>query len=162
GYLALDRINNAQVARLMGGILLVMVTLHWWRKKKADQLAAELPHAGWFAALTGMLAGFTTMTANAAGPIMVIYFLAIGLPKMAFIGTGAWFFMLVNAFKVPFSVKLGLITRESLLMDAVLLAPMIPGALLGPVILKRLNQESFEWMVLALTVVASLRLLLWA
>jgi uncharacterized membrane protein YfcA len=162
GYLTLGRINNAQVARLMGGILLLMVALHCWRKNKTDQLAAQMPHARWFAALTGMLAGFTTMTANAAGPIMVIYFLAIGLPKLAFIGTGAWFFMSVNAFKVPFSLKLGLITRQSLLLDAALLAPMIPGALLGPVILKRLNQESFEWMVLALTVLASLRLLVWA
>jgi uncharacterized protein len=162
GYLALDRINNSQVARMMGGILLLMVALHCWRKMQSDKLAEHLPHAWWLAALTGMLAGFATMTANAAGPIMVIYFLAIGLPKLAFIGTGAWFFMSVNAFKVPFSLKLGLITRDSLLMDAMLLVPMIPGALLGPVILKRLNQEVFERMVLALTVAASIRLLLFS
>ena len=61
-----------------------------------------------------------------------------------------------------FSVKLGLITHESLLMDAVLLIPMIPGALLGPVIVKRLNQDAFEWMVLTLTVLAAIRLLVWA
>src|SRR4029078_10404491 len=101
GYLALDQINNAEVAQLMGGILLTLVALHSWRKRKSDKLAEHLPHAMWFAALTGIAAGFTTMTANAAGPIMVVYFLAIGMPKLEFIGTGAWFFMLVNAFKVP-------------------------------------------------------------
>ena len=100
------------------------------------------------------------MVANAAGPIMVLYFLAIGLPKMAFIGTGAWFYMLVNAFKVPFSVKLGLITSQSLLLDSVLLVPMIPGALLGPIILRHINQRTFEWMALVLTLVAAIRLVL--
>jgi uncharacterized membrane protein YfcA len=78
---------------------------------------------------------------------------------MAFIGTGAWFYMLVNAFKVPFSVRLGLITPASLWTDALLVVPMVPGALLGPVILRRLDQRRFELMALALTVAAALRLL---
>jgi uncharacterized membrane protein YfcA len=98
------------------------------------------------------------MVANAAGPVMVLYFLAIGLPKLVFVGTGAWFFMLVNAFKVPFSWHLGLITPRSLLLDSILLIPLLPGALLGPVILRRLNQKAFERMVLILTAVAAVRL----
>ena len=159
GYFALGRISNAQMQPLLGGILLAMVTLHSWRKRNSPQLADRLPHAWWIAAGTGVLAGFTTMIANAAGPVMVIYLLAIGLPKLAFIGTGAWFFMLVNAFKLPFSAHLGLITPDSLKLDALLLLPMIPGALLGPVILRRINQEVFENMVLLLTVLAALRLL---
>jgi uncharacterized protein len=92
--------------------------------------------------------------------VMVLYLLAVGLPKLAFIGTGAWFFMLVNAFKVPFSVRLGLITWDSLLMDAWLLLPMLPGALLGPRIVAHLNQRLFETVVLLLTVAAALRLAL--
>jgi len=158
GFFALDHISNAQMRRMIGGILLVMVGLHIWRQRQADRLTDRLPHTHWFAAVTGFLAGFTTMVANAAGPVMGLYLLAIGLPKLAFIGTGAWFFMLVNAFKVPFSLQLGLINADSLKMDALLLLPMIPGALLGPVLLKRLNQSAFEKMVLALTALAALRL----
>ncbi len=161
GYFALDRVGNLAMQRMIGGILVVMVALHIWRKGQSDQLSARLPHTWWFAAITGVLAGFTTMVANAAGPVMGLYLLAIGLPKLAFIGTGAWFFMLVNASKVPFSARLGLITPESLLLDAVLAIPMIPGALLGPVILHRINQRAFELMVLVLTVVAAARLLSW-
>lgn len=161
GFLALDHISNAAVQRMIGGILLAMVALHFWRQRHADTLAQQMPHTWWFAAITGMLAGFTTMVANAAGPVMILYLLAIGLPKLAFIGTSAWFYMCVNAFKVPFSFKLGLITRESIVLDALLVLPMIPGALLGPVLLKRLNQEAFEAMVLVLTVVAAAKLLLW-
>jgi uncharacterized membrane protein YfcA len=159
GYFALDHINSAQVARLIGGILLVMVAAHYWRKTRPNQPVPPLPHSAGFTAITGMLAGFTTMTANAAGPVMIIYLVSAGLPKLALVGTGAWFFMLVNAFKVPFSVDLGLITPQSLLMDAALLIPMIPGALLGPKILEKLDQEIFEKMVLTLTVLASIRLL---
>ncbi|HTL54459.1 MAG TPA: sulfite exporter TauE/SafE family protein [Candidatus Limnocylindrales bacterium] len=160
GYCALDRISNAQVQRMIGAIILIMVGLHVWRQRQPDKIAAGIPHTWWFGALIGMLAGFTTMVANAAGPVTVLYFLALGLPKLVFIGTGAWFYMLVNAFKVPFSIKLGLINSQSLVLDAVLLIPMIPGALLGPVILRRLNQQAFEAMALILTVVAAVRLLL--
>jgi uncharacterized membrane protein YfcA len=158
GFLAMGHISNDQVARMIGGILLAMVGLHIWRQRQSDALSAALPHTWWFAAVTGVLAGFTTMVANAAGPVMLLYLLAVGLPKLEFVGTGAWFFMLVNAFKVPFSLKLGLINSNSLVLDAILLAPMVPGALLGPVILKRMNQQVFEKMALVLTIAAALRL----
>jgi uncharacterized membrane protein YfcA len=158
GYFALGRVSNAQVQRMIGAILLVMVALHLWRQRQSDPREEQMRHAWWVAAATGVLAGFTTMVANAAGPIMVLYLLAVGLPKLAFVGTGAWFFMLVNAFKVPFSLHLGLITPDSLLVDSLLVIPMVPGALLGPVILKRINQRGFEALVLILTVLAAVRL----
>jgi len=159
GYLALGKFSDAQAQRTIGGILLVMIALQFWRKRQSGDLASRLPHTGWFVALTGIAAGFATMTANAAGPMMVLYLLAIGLPKLELVGTAAWFFLLVNVFKLPFSAHLGLITTDSLLMDAVLILPMLPGALLGPVILKRINQSAFETMVLVFTILAAIRLL---
>ncbi len=159
GYYALGQFNDAEVRRLIGIILLVMLVLHGWRSRQRDNLADRLPHSMWFTAVMGVTAGFATMAANAAGPVMVIYLLAIGLPKLVFIGTGAWFFLLVNAFKVPFSANLGLITPDSLVMDAVLVLPLIPGALLGPRILNHINQAAFEKMVLLLTLAGTLRLL---
>jgi uncharacterized protein len=100
------------------------------------------------------------MTANAAGTLMTLYLLAIGLPKLTLVGTGAWFFLLINLLKVPFSLHLDLITMDSLRMDAWLILPMVPGAFLGPMILKRINQSAFEIMVLAFTILAALKLLL--
>ncbi len=162
GCFAMDKANATQVERLIGGILLGMVALHLWRQREMvrdpDGFAARLPHAVWFAGLTGVLAGFTTMVANAAGPVMVLYLLAMGLPKMAFLGTMAWFFFFVNLFKVPFSCWLGLIKPDSLLLDGILLAALLPGVLLGPRIVKHIPQRAFEWMVLALTVAAAMRL----
>jgi len=160
GCFALDKVSSVQVQRMIGGILVAMVALHVWRQRQSDALAGRLPHTVWFAATMGVLAGFTTMVANAAGPVMVLYLLAVGLPKLEFIGTGAWFFMLVNAFKVPFSVHLGLITEQSLMMDAALILPLVPGALLGPIIVRHMNQKVFERIALVLAVVAALKLIL--
>ena len=157
GFYAMGHVNDRQVARLIGGILLVMVALHVGRQRQAN--GTNLPHTWWFAGITGVLAGFTTMVANAAGPVMVMFLLAAGLPKLEFLGTMAWFFLVVNCFKVPFSAGLGLINVASLRLDAWLLIAMVPGALLGPVIVKHIHQRAFEWLALVLTVIAAIRLL---
>ena len=159
GCFALDKLSDTQSRRTIGAILLGMIVLQIWRQRQPGDLVARLPHTNWFVVLTGIAAGFATMTANAAGPLMTLYLLAIGLPKLVLVGTGAWFFLLVNVFKIPFSLHLGLITTDSLWMDLFLLIPMLPGALLGPVMLKRINQSAFETMALVFTILAAIRLL---
>jgi len=150
--------NDDHVQKIIGGILLAMIALQIWRQR-TRRGQDPVPHKWWMSAAAGFLAGFTTMTANAAGPVMIIYLLAAGLPKMEFVGTSAWFFLFVNLFKVPFSVSLGLIGPQSLLLDAVLLLPMLPGVLLGPILLRHINQKVFEWIATVLTVIATIRLL---
>jgi uncharacterized membrane protein YfcA len=100
------------------------------------------------------------MVANAAGPIVTMFLLAMRLPKMNFMGTAAWYFLALNVFKVPFSVSLGLINARSLWLDAPLIGCSIAGALWGRKILPRLNQEAFEILALAFTGIAAARLLL--
>ena len=71
--------------------------------------------------------------ANAAGPIFALYTLVVALPKLEIVGTSAWFFFLINAFKVPFSVGLGLIHGQTLLAQPHSLVPAIlAGAGFGP------------------------------
>ncbi|WP_328718056.1 sulfite exporter TauE/SafE family protein [Streptomyces sp. NBC_00247] len=108
----------------------------------------------------GALGGFTTMVANAAGPVMSLYLLSSGMRKLGFLGTSAWFFLIVNVTKVPFSVGLGLIDGRSLLLDAVLVLFVLPGAWLGRRCVDRINQRLFEQIVLVATVVGGLQLLL--
>ncbi len=164
GYLAMGRIDEPHVRRLLGCIAVAMLGLHLWRQrcmaKDPDGWVQQLPHSPVAGCLIGILAGFTTMMANAAGPVMVLYLLAMGLPKLVFLGTMAWLFLVLNLIKLPFSCGLGLITTQSLLLDAILLAALIPGVLLGPVVVKRLNQRTFERVVLFFTMIAAIRLLL--
>jgi uncharacterized membrane protein YfcA len=100
------------------------------------------------------------MIANAAGPIMIIYLLAMRLPKLIFMGTSAWFFFAVNLFKVPFSYSLGLINLGSLGISLPLIPFAVAGALTGRVIIKYIDQKLFELLAMALTLLAGLRLLL--
>jgi hypothetical protein len=160
GWLALGRIDDLQTKRLVGGILALMIAVHYWRKFRAAKGEAEVAHAPlWVAAGTGLLAGFTTLVANAAGSVMTIYLLAMRLPKLGFLGTNAVFFLLLNWFKVPFMVNLGLINRESLALNLKLAPAVIAGCLLGRYAASRMNQKVFESVALTLTAVAALKLL---
>ncbi|WP_329205208.1 sulfite exporter TauE/SafE family protein [Streptomyces sp. NBC_00683] len=108
----------------------------------------------------GVLGGFTTMVANAGGPVMSLYLLSAGFRKLGFLGTSASFFLIVNTSKVPFSVGLGLIDAQSLLLDAVLVLFVLPGAYLGRACVGRINQKLFEQIVIGATVLGGLQLLL--
>jgi len=114
----------------------------------------------WFAPMMGVLAGFTTLVANAAGPLMALYLLAMRLPKMEFVGTGAVFFLLLNLFKVPFMVNLGLITTDSFGVNLALAPAVWLGAWAGRKLLQRINQKLFENLALGLAAVAAVKLLL--
>lgn len=159
GYFALGRVNNHQVSVMIGAILLALVALQMIRRKGGTGSDQDLHKHPLVSVLTGILAGFTTMVANAAGPIMVLYLLATGLPKLEFIGTGAWFFFSLNLFKVPFSIGRGMINPHSFMLDLCLVPLCILGGYVGRKILRHIQQEQFEMVAIVLTVCAALKLL---
>jgi uncharacterized membrane protein YfcA len=157
GWLSLDRLNDNEIRPLLGGIVLVMLALNLWRQQATDP-DSRIPHQFWVAAIIGLLAGFTTMIANAAGPIMVIYLLAMRLPPAVFLGTSAWYFLLVNTFKLPFSAQLGLITMTSLTFNA-MLAPFIAlGAWMGIRFARHIPRIVFERLVQILAAISAIKL----
>src|SRR5699024_2893194 len=98
-----------------------------------------------FAAVVyGSAGGFTSMVANAGGPVMSMYFLVMRLGARTFLGTAAWFFAATNLMKLPFSVGLGLITVPALLLNLVLLPALAAGFFLGRFVTRRIAQSSFE------------------
>lgn len=165
GWWAMDRINDVQTARLIGAILVALVFLQGWRQysvshaHRGESEELYIPQNVWFTASMGMLAGFTTMVANAAGPIMILYLLYARLPKMEFIGTGAWYFLTLNLFKVPFSYRLGLINPSSLGVDLGLAPFAMLGAFFGKSVLKHIPQSLFERLALIFTLIAGIKLL---
>lgn len=156
GYFTLDRVDDRGAAALIGAIVLGLAVMHVVRRRGAGH-AAE--HGAWFPPVIGALAGYTTMIANAAGPLMVIYMLAMRLPKMDFVGTGAVFFLLINLFKVPFMVHLGMINASSFGLNLWLAPLVLAGAWFGRKWVMRLEQRAFENIALALSIVAGLNLL---
>ena len=143
---------------VIGWITLSLSILQVVRMYRPAWLGA-VPHARWFAWTMGILAGAATMLANAAGPVFAIYLIAVGLPKMEFVATSAWFFFIINLFKLPFSIALGLIHGQTLLLNLILSPAVLAGVLAGRWLLERIPQRLFEQMLLAFAVIAALRLI---
>ena len=159
GYFAMGKIDDRQARLLIGTVILSMVVLHVLRSRRAAAGEDPAMHHLPVVILTGVLAGFTTLVANAAGPLMAVYLLSARLPKMEYVGTAAVFFLLLNLFKVPFMVDLGLITTNSFGINLALAPVVLAGAWLGRRLVTKIDQKVFEKLVLTLSAVAGLRLL---
>ncbi|MCF4123091.1 sulfite exporter TauE/SafE family protein [Antribacter sp. KLBMP9083] len=151
------RVDDTAMTLTIGAVLVVMGAVQiGLRLNRRHQDLPEPPavHPVWTAAI-GAVAGFATMTANAAGPVMALYLIMAGLPMLRILGTGAWFFLVVNLLKVPLSTSLDLISRSSLLLDACLIPAMLLGAFAGARIVRGWHQRQFELATLAMSIVAA-------
>jgi uncharacterized membrane protein YfcA len=141
----------------VGTITLSMLLLFLWRLRFAT---GAPPTGWWFSGFFGSAAGFATMVANAAGPIMNIYLLSRRLPREEFVATGAWFFFFVNLSKVPVYSMHGLFSQQGLLFDAVLVFPTIAGAMVGRKLISRIPEKVFLTAVIVLAFLATILLFL--
>jgi uncharacterized membrane protein YfcA len=160
GYFTLGRISDHSARIMIGWIIVSLAALSFWRRQtSAPHDEAAIFHWS-VGAVIGVTAGFITLIANAAGPLMAIYLVAMRLPKMEYVGTAAVFFMLLNLFKVPFMVDLGLITVQSFSFNLARAPAVLLGALAGRWLLKRVNQNLFERLVLLLSAIGGILLIL--
>ena len=159
GFFALKAITNEQLKPIIGAIVLIMLALNYWRTRgRSNDL--HVPTQWWFAAGLGFVAGMTSMMANAAGPVMIIYLLAMRLPKVEFVGTSAWFFFMINWLKVPFHTGLDTMTLASVKVNLMLLPAIAAGAAVGIFFLKRIPQKTFSAVVQILATAAAVKLLI--
>jgi len=159
GWWVMHQFRDLRFHPVIGGIVLALGVVQLVRNWRPD-LYQGVPHTLGFAWFIGLLAGGVTMVANAAGPVMALYLVAVSLPKNVFVGTSAWFFLLINLFKIPFSLQLGLIHFDSLAFNVRLLPLVVAGLFLGRAVVARLPQRTFDTFILLFAWVAALRLLL--
>jgi hypothetical protein len=155
--------NDQVIRKVIGIIVAFMAVLSIVMKKyplKIGEKEGRDMRTHLFAAIFGIFAGITTMMANAAGPIMLIYLLLMRLPKDEYIGTAAWYFAILNWLKVPFMVHLGLINWNSLFFNAKLFPLVLAGAVLGVWGAKKLTEQSFRLWIQIFTIIAAIKLLL--
>jgi uncharacterized protein len=150
-------VSDSDFKAMMAVIVLISLAIMVWRERKMD--VSALPTNWWFSGLVGLAGGFATMIGNAAGPVMAVYFLSMKLPKNVYIGTGAWFFLLVNFFKIPFHVIFwDTISLYSFSIN-LLLAPFIfIGAYAGIVLVKKIPEKPYRIFIIAMTAIAAIRL----
>jgi len=157
GGLVLWKLDNKSFIPFLGGMVLVLVALELARRKfRFDRV----PQAWWFVAGAGFLCGFATTVGNVAGPIMGIYLLSMGLGKKEFMGTGAWYYFIVNSLKIPIFLAIGIINRPTLTFDLWAIPVIAVGALIGAKALPRIPQKVFDGAVIFLAAIAALRLVL--
>ncbi|MEO0898459.1 MAG: sulfite exporter TauE/SafE family protein [Bacteroidota bacterium] len=157
GVLVGGYVSETVFGYIMGGIILggaaIMIVLEF-------QKSEVIPDYPWFAALMGFLGGFTTMVGNFAGPVMSVYLLSMRLPKDQFIGTGAWFFFIINLVKVPFHLFVWkTMSINSFVLDLYLLPIIIMGGLLGIFIVKLFSERVYRRLIIAITVFSALFIL---
>ena len=101
------------------------------------------------------------MIGNLAGPVIGLYLLAMRFPKKEFIGTGAWYFLTVNLFKVPFHIfAWNTITLNSFLLDLALLPAIALGALIGVKAMSLIKEKTFRYLVISITFIAAIGMFL--
>lgn len=156
GSVMVRLIDDQTLRPVIGIIVLAMLALNIAREK---YLKEDFSHSMFFAVTMGFAAGVTTQLANAAGPIMTIYLLAMKLPKYEFIGTGAWYFLILNWLKMGIFATEGRITIQTMTADVAMLPLIAAGAAAGIFILKRVPQKWFNVIVQILAAAAAIRLL---
>jgi len=152
------------VARIVGVLILISLCLELRRRilarRQENPDAPHTPDHHIVTAMYGALAGMTTMGANAGGTAMSIYLIRLRVPMLAFMGTAAWFFFILNVCKVPFVLGLGYLTWDSLRFDLWFVLPLVAGALVGAFVFRRMTQEWFIRIALGLSGIAALWLVI--
>jgi uncharacterized protein len=147
GTLVGGLISDEGFKTIMGVVVILSVVVMIWLERDRSE---NIPTNFWFGSSTGIAGGFTSMVGNLAGAVMALYLLSMRLPKNAFIGTGAWFFLVVNWFKVPFHV---------LWLDLATTPIIGLGAYLGVLVTKSLSEKSYRWFIIAMTLAAAVVML---
>jgi len=150
---------DREFKKMLGFLVLFLLGLMIWQETRQDKDA--VPTGWWFPALAGTAAGFTTMVGNAAGPVMILYLVAMRLPKNAFIGTSAWFFLVINLVKIPLQIVFwNNINVGTLALDFAVLPFIALGAWVGLKVVGKMPEKLFRYFILATTGLTAVFLLL--
>ena len=143
-----DQLFRLTIAVIIFISLVIMVLLEW--------TAGKVPQTKPFQVTTGVLGGFTSMVGNLANSVTAVYFLSVRLPKEVFIGTTAWFFLVVNAFKLPFHLLVWeTIDTRSFALSLSMLPAIVVGAALGIWVVGRFSDKQYRWFIVLTTAVAA-------
>ena len=153
-----NQVHDDLFKSMMGVIILVSVLILFWRDYRKITTVPTFPG---YTVVIGLAIGFTTMVGNLAGPISTLYFLSLQLPKNRFIGTAAWFFLLINISKVPFHVfSWDTITLQTFSLNLCTFPVIALGAWIGVRIVKYIPEKSYRWFIISVTFISALLLFL--
>ena len=144
--------------RIALGIFVLVLVIYKFVSDRIQRLRYE--PRDWHAPAAGALAGLASGMFNNGGPPFNSYLLLQRVAPRTFIATTALFFALINLIKVPGFLYTGVLNVPLLLSFwwVFLFIPL--GIWVARLLISRLNQRAFEWVVIVLLIVASV-LLFW-
>jgi uncharacterized protein len=92
---------------------------------------------------------------------MAVYLLSMHLPKNSYIGTAAWFFLIINFLKLPLHAFIwDTITWPSLMLDLSMTPAIALGAFIGIYLVKKIPEKPYRIFIIVTTGISALTLLL--
>ena len=164
GTFVLKDIDAQSLKRIIGGFTLIAISFKILNDRvKSLQYQPQKWH-GW---LAGWAGGFASALANVGGPPIIVYLLMQSnassdkstLTPRQFIGTSTLFFAIINWTKLPGFIGLGILDIRQFLSIAWVLI-IIPFAIYGArSVITRINQKTFEWMMMIPLLILSISLI---
>lgn len=152
-----DMVSDRVFKEIIAIIIFLCLGLMVWQDSRKKKI--KIPDTWWFSAIAGLAGGFATMIGNAAGPIMALYLLSMHLPKNSYIGTAAWFFLVINLIKLPLHFFIWhTITVSSILTNIALTPAIAAGAMLGISVIKKFPEKAYRVFVIITTLISAILL----
>jgi len=149
-------INDTQFKHTMGIAIFICLILLLYNEFKAKR---NVSSSTVFSGSLGLMGGFATMIGNAAGPIFNLYLLSMRLPKETYIGTGAWFYLILNSSKIPFHVvSWQTINWQTLQLNIVLFPVLIAGAFVGKKIVSYIPEKPYRYLIFTIILLSAILL----
>jgi uncharacterized membrane protein YfcA len=140
------RVVDPVYVRLVVGVVVVLSTLLLLRE-------IRLPSAGtwWGPVVAGTISGALSTSTGLAGPPIVLLFASRGLPKHAFRGSSALYFLVMGFVGFAALVLWGLVDDSHVPLALALVPAAFLGKLFGTALLGRLSEKTFRNATLGVT-----------
>ncbi|WP_289053313.1 sulfite exporter TauE/SafE family protein [Carboxylicivirga marina] len=149
-------INDAQFKQTMGIAILICLALLLYNELKSKRNVSD---SKFFSSSLGVMGGFATMIGNAAGPIFNLYLLSMRLPKETYIGTGAWFYLILNSSKIPLHIiSWQTINWQTIHLNLLLFPVLVSGAFVGKKIVSYIPEKPYRYLIFTIILLSAILL----
>jgi uncharacterized membrane protein YfcA len=156
GWLLAARVSD-DVVRLALGVMSIAFVGWMLIRDRLGRAPIEKPGVP-SGVLWGSLSGFTSFISHSGAPPFQVYVMPQYLKPRVFAGTATMFFAAVNLLKVPPYFLLGQLSRDNLLVSAVLIPVAVLSTVGGVWLVRRVSADRFYAVILALTFLIGLKL----
>jgi uncharacterized membrane protein YfcA len=157
GYFFAKSVTRGEVLVAVGAISVVFGLYRLWVERRGP--VTTPPGPGWTGVIAGTASGFTSQVALAGQPPFQFWVLPRRLPRDVLIGTSAFYYAVINWFKVPAYWALGQFGRDNLTTSAALVPVAIVSTLAGVWLVRRVAADRFYTAIYVLMVLVGAKLL---